>query len=44
MKTDMWRHVSGHVGYQKKPISEHGLEFDESNPCMKFGSNRVIND
>ena len=31
-------HYGGHLGYQTK------REFDKSNPYIKFGGNRVIND
>ena len=37
-------HFGGHLGYRTKPIFKLGREFDKSNPYMKFGSNRVIND
>ena len=37
-------HCGGHLGYLTKSIFELRPEFDKSNPFMKFGSNRVIND
>ena len=37
-------HCGGHLGYRTKSIFQIGLEFDISNPYMKSGSNRVIND
>ena len=36
--TDSGGHFGGHLGYRTK------REFDKSNPYMKFGGNRVIND
>ena len=37
-------HCGGHLGYWTKSILKLRPEFDKSNPFMKFGSNRVIND
>ena len=31
------------IGYWKMSIVDIGKEFDESNPYMKFGRNKVIN-
>ena len=37
-------HFGGHLGYPTKSILKLEREFDKSNPYMKFGGNRVIND
>ena len=48
MSTSAYRQVAGilvaRLGYWTKPMFKLGQSFDKSDPYMKFGSNRVIND
>ena len=37
-------HFGSHLCYQKNQMFKLGQAFDKSNPHMKFGNNRVIND